>query len=45
LSWKLLDFLISVAACGLLGVLVSVATSIVLVVVAVVIPLRVGSSS
>jgi hypothetical protein len=37
--------LVSMAACGLLGVLVSVATPIVLVVVAVVIPSRVGSSS
>jgi hypothetical protein len=44
LSWRLLDFLVSVAACGLLGVLVSVATPIVLVVVAVVVPSSVGST-
>jgi hypothetical protein len=45
LSSRLLDFLVSVAACGLLGVLVSVATLIFLVVVAVVVPSRVGSST
>jgi hypothetical protein len=45
LSWRLLDFLISVAACGLLGVLLSVAILIVLVAVAAAIPSRVGSSS
>jgi hypothetical protein len=45
LSRKLLHFLVSMAACTLLGVLVYVATLIVLVVVAVVIPLRAGSSS
>jgi hypothetical protein len=45
LSWRLLDFLVSTAACRLLGVLVSVTTPIVLVVVAVVVPSRVGSSS
>jgi hypothetical protein len=45
LTWRLLDFLVCVATCGLLGMLVSVATPIVLVVVAVVIPSRVGSSS
>jgi hypothetical protein len=44
LTWRLLDFLVSVAMCGLLGVLVSVATPIVFVVVAIVIPSRVGSS-
>jgi hypothetical protein len=45
LSRRLSDYLVSVAACRLLGVLVSVATTIVLVVVAVVVPSRVGSSS
>jgi hypothetical protein len=45
LSRRLLDFLVNMAACGLLGVLVSVATLIILVVVAVVVPSRVGSSS
>jgi hypothetical protein len=45
LKWRLLDILVSVAACGLLGMLVSMATLIVLVVMAVVVPLRVGSSS
>jgi hypothetical protein len=45
LSWRLLDFLVSVAACKLLGVLVSVATPIVLIVVAVVVPSRDGCSS
>jgi hypothetical protein len=41
--WRLLDFF--VAACGVLGVLVTVANPIVLVVLVVVIPSRVGSSS
>jgi hypothetical protein len=45
LSRRLLDFLVSVAVCRLLGMLVSMATPIVLVVVAVVVPSRVGSSS
>jgi hypothetical protein len=44
-GWRLFDFFVSVAACRLLGVLVSVATLIVLVVVAVAVPSRVGSSS
>jgi hypothetical protein len=44
LPWRLLDFLVSVAACGLLGVLVSMGTPTILVVVAVVVPSRVGSS-
>jgi hypothetical protein len=38
LSWRLLDFLVSIVACGLLGMLVSMATPIVLVVVAVAVP-------
>jgi hypothetical protein len=45
LSWRLLDFLVRVAACRLLAVLVFVATLIVSVVVAVIVPSRVGSSS
>jgi hypothetical protein len=45
LSRRLLDFLVSVAVCRLLGVLVFMATPIVSVVVAVVVPSRVGSSS
>jgi hypothetical protein len=45
LTWRLLDFLVFMAACGLLGVLVTVATSIVLIVLAIVVLLRVGSSS
>jgi hypothetical protein len=45
LSWRLSDFLVNMAVCRFLGVLVSVATPIVLVVVVVVVPSRVGSSS
>jgi hypothetical protein len=45
LSWRLVEFLVSVATRGLLGMLVSLSTLIVLVVVAVVVPSRVGSSS
>jgi hypothetical protein len=45
LLWRLLDFLVSVTTCGLLGVLVYVVNPIFLVVVAVVVPSRAGSSS
>jgi hypothetical protein len=45
LTWRLLDFLVCVAACGLLGVLVFMAAQMVLVVLAVVVPSTVGSSS